>query len=75
MDLLKINNCYQKSEKTFFINADIEDENSDKVSNSNINYEIVTKNFDECKNYVNALNYVSQLVKCKMFAYKNNEKK
>ncbi len=45
------------------------------TSISNINYDIYTHNTEDCENYVNALNHISQLVKCKIFAYKNNERK
>ncbi len=34
-------------------------------------YEIISNNLEECKMYVNALNYLSQLVKCKAYAHKN----
>lgn len=44
-------------------------------TSTSINYQIITQNGEDCENYVNALNHISQLVKCKIFAYKNNEKK
>lgn len=84
---MKINHCYKKSENGFIINAEINSEisnspnyfnnNPNKKALSNINYEIFTQNADDCDNYVSSLNHVSQLVKCKIFAYKNsnNDKK
>lgn len=40
----------------------------------NNRYEIFTNSPDECKSYVNALNYLSQLVKCKAYSFKGSEK-
>jgi hypothetical protein len=38
-------------------------------------YEIITPTNEDCKFYVGALNFMSQLVKCKAYAFKGNEKK
>ncbi len=45
------------------------------ITVSTVHYEVYATNGEDCDNYVNALNHISQLVKCKIFAYKNNERK
>jgi hypothetical protein len=72
--VLKIVYCTKKSDKSFAIAT----ENMNKsVTNNGDNsyYEIITANEEDCKNYVNGLNYISQLVKAKFFAFKGSDKK
>lgn len=77
VDVLKINHCFKKSENSFSISAEMNSEikAETKPVISTVHYEIFANNWEDCENYVNALNHISQLVKCKIFAYKNNEKK
>ena len=79
IDLLKIVSCSIKSEAnerepTFLVET-VKDKSLTGGPFSDYNrYEIIATNFEECKIYVNALNYLSQLVKCKAYAFKGNSK-
>ena len=59
---------FKKSENSFSISAEISAEM--KVENSpmvsTVHYEVFANNGEDCDNYVNALNHISQLVKCKI---------
>ncbi len=75
--MLKINHCFKKSENSFSISAEM---NSESVAENvpmvaTVHYEVFANNLEDCDNYVNALNHISQLIKCKIFAFKNNERK
>ena len=82
--MLKILSCSIKSgsnESTLLIETAIDRSINIKPSNTtnfileNNKYEIISNNSDECKLYVNALNYLSQLVKCKAYAFKGKNNK
>lgn len=70
--MLKIMSCSMKNEESVFILETMKDQSLNPLENDR--YEIVANNQDECKLYVNALNYLSQLIKCKAYAFKGNMK-
>jgi len=83
IDMLKISSCSVKSQNINEICLVVETLKDKAIpqgltpnpSMDNNRYEILANNPDECKFYVNALNYLSQLVKCKAYAYKGLSEK
>ena len=63
-DLIKINSCYIKNNNNNIFIIVTLDSNIKKI------YEIDTDSFTTTSYYVKSLNYLSQLVKCKI--YNNN---
>lgn len=62
-----------KSEKSFLIAT----ENTNKSVTGNgetPSYEIICPRQDDLYGYVNGLNFISQLVKCKFYAFKTGDK-
>lgn len=73
-----ISNSSNKQENIFIIetvkdNKTITGGSSANLLSDNNRYEIIATSADECKLYVSALNYLSQLVKCKAYAVKNTK--
>ncbi len=75
IDILKIVSCSRSSNNSFIIETTLEKQSSGHdILSENNRYEIITPTNEECKVYVNALNYLSQLVKCKAYSLKGNSK-
>jgi hypothetical protein len=79
VDLLKINHCTLKSDTCFQIafepgNKPLQMNNTNDPNTHYTIYEIFSNNNEDCKFFVSALNYLSQLVKCKVYAYKGMDK-
>ncbi len=82
IDLLKINSCSAKSsnpkETDFVIDVvkykTLNDNSNISGTMDSARYELSSNSPNQCILYVNSLNFVSQLVKCKAYAFKGNEK-
>lgn len=78
IDLLKINSCAIKSaspkEINFVIDVIRNKVQKNQVAIESFRYDITANSPNECVLYVNALNFVSQLVKCKAYAFKGSER-
>jgi len=82
IDLLKMNSCSVKSsnpkEMDFVIDVvkyrTVNDNSNISGTLESARYELSSNSPNQCFLYVNSLNFVSQLVKCKAYAFKGSEK-
>ena len=64
---MKINHCTIQEEHSFIVNLENDVDFTAEI------YEIYCENKEHTITYVNALNYFSQLIKSKVFSFKNDK--